>query len=200
MEWRNEEFDFGGVNHLATGARVLTAAAQRVVRLGGGEPLVDQPDRDGREASGQIRRELPGASRGDALPAGQRRGQPDDDLDRAFTDGQPGQFGPGLRGLRTRARRQHGQRGGQNAARVAASDSDPDRTHIHCEPHPLPEPKLTHREGLGAGPGWTRPGTEDPGRSQEHANTLPTRPDSVPRCLAKPHEPRQMPHLSRRDR
>ena len=42
----------GGVNDLATGAGVLTAAAQRVVRLGGGEPLVDQPDRDRREASG----------------------------------------------------------------------------------------------------------------------------------------------------
>ena len=130
-----------------------------------------------------------------ALAAGQRRGQPDDDLYRAFARGQPGQFGPGLRGLRAGTRRQHRQRRSQNAARVAASDSDADRTHVHREPHPLPERKLTHRDGPGTGPGWTRPGTEDPGRSQEHANTLPTGPGSVPRCPAKPDEPRQMPHL-----
>ena len=61
-------------------------------------------------------------------------------------------FAPGTR-------RQHRQRGGQNAARVAASDSDPDRTHVHWRAAPpsewrLPERKLTHREGPGAGPGW----------------------------------------------
>ncbi len=146
-------------------------------------------------SAGQVRRELPGPRRGRALAAGQRRGQPDNDLYRAFADGQPGQFGPGLNGLRAGTRRQHRHRGGQNAARVAASDSDADRTHVHREPYPLPERKLTHRDGSAADPDWTRPGTEDPGRSHEHVNTLPTGPDSVPRCLAKPHEPRQMPHL-----
>src|SRR5512146_1356381 len=48
----------GGVNHLAAGAGVLAAAAQRVVRFGSGEPLVDQPDRDRSEPSGQVRREF----------------------------------------------------------------------------------------------------------------------------------------------
>ena len=37
---------------LASGAGVLAAASQRVVCLSGTEPLVDQPDRDRREASG----------------------------------------------------------------------------------------------------------------------------------------------------
>jgi len=40
----------GGVHHLPPGAGVLAAAAQRAVRLGGGEALVDQPDRDRRPA------------------------------------------------------------------------------------------------------------------------------------------------------
>jgi hypothetical protein len=60
----------GGVDDLAAGAGVLAAAAQCVVRLGGGEPLVDQPDRDRREPSGQVRRELPGPGRGRTLAAG----------------------------------------------------------------------------------------------------------------------------------
>jgi len=60
----------GGVDHLAARAGVLAAAAQRVVRLGRGEPLVDQPDRDRSEPSGQVRREFPGHGRGRALAAG----------------------------------------------------------------------------------------------------------------------------------
>ncbi len=63
----------GGVHDLTAGAGVLPAAAQRAVRLGGGEPLVDQPNRDGREPSGQIRGELP-------APAAAAPSRPDSDV------------------------------------------------------------------------------------------------------------------------
>jgi hypothetical protein len=59
-----------GVDDLAAGAGVFPAAAQRVVCLGGGEPLVDEPYRDRRDSSGQIRGELPGAGRGRSFTAG----------------------------------------------------------------------------------------------------------------------------------
>ena len=49
-----------GVDDLAAGAGVLAAAAQRVVRLGGGEPLVDQPDRDRARAVRPGPRRTPG--------------------------------------------------------------------------------------------------------------------------------------------
>ena len=63
----------GGVDHLATGTGVLPAPAQRVVRLGGGEPLVDQPDRD--------RREPPARSAANSLaPVAAAPSRPDSDV------------------------------------------------------------------------------------------------------------------------
>ena len=105
----------------AAGAGVLAARAQRVVRLDGGEVLIDQAHREWGELAGQLGGEAPRAGRGDARPfrPDSEVGQAHDDLDRVGAGHEGGQLVQ-----LTGARADHGQRAGQDATRIAAGDPE----------------------------------------------------------------------------
>ena len=113
-------------------------------RTGTGASLAGQPPGEG-----------PGVERRPALPAGQRRGQADDHLDRLIGLGELSE--PGHVAL---AAGDRGQRAGQGAAGVAPGHADPRRSHVDGEPHALPHRQLSSfwRAGLTQAAFWRQHG------------------------------------------
>src|SRR6185437_11961879 len=105
-----------------------------VVGHDGGESLVDQPDRHRRDPRGQRGGEVPRAGGRLPLPAGQARGQSDDDLDGLAIGGQPGQL------IEVAATALDGrERAGQQARGIAGGHADPGQPGVDPEPDARPQ-------------------------------------------------------------